>query len=70
MLQMINDFIVHLDATGRAPSTLACYQQDLDHLARILGKIQPQQIGDNDIDRAVVSIAAAKWNSLRAIHRK
>jgi len=44
---------------------IACYQQDLEHLAGILDKIQPQRIGDSDIDRAVVSIAAVKRNGSR-----
>ncbi len=60
MSQMIKDFIVHLSAAGRATSTLACYQNDLDRLARMFGRIQPQWIGDTDIDHAVVRIAATK----------
>ncbi len=31
---MIKDFIVHLGAAGRATSTIACYQRDLEHLAK------------------------------------
>jgi hypothetical protein len=62
---MIKDFILHLLAAGRATSTIACYQHDLYHLARVLGKIQPQCIGDTDIARAVVRLFAAKRNGAR-----
>ncbi len=62
MTQLIKDFIVHLRAAGRATSTIACYQQDLVHLARNLGNIHPQCIVDKDIDRAVVQIAVVNRN--------
>lgn len=62
MTQLIADFTVHLRAAGRAPSTIACYQQDLGRLACGLGKIQPRRIVDSDIDRVVVLIASAKRN--------
>lgn len=65
MIHMIKDFIVHLSAAGRATSTIDCYQRDLYQLAHILGKIQPQHIVDNDIDRAIVKLATAKPNGAR-----
>jgi len=65
MTHMIEDFIVHLSAAGRAASTIDCYQRDLDRLAHVLGKIQPRRIVDNDIDRTVVTIAVAKRNGAR-----
>ncbi len=64
MTHLIDDFVVHMRAAGRATSTIACYQQDLDHLAGILGNISPRRISDRDMDRAVVRISTAKRNGV------
>lgn len=65
MSHLIKDFILHLRAAGRATSTIACYQRDLFRLSHVLGSIQPQCIGDKNIDRAIVRIATAKRNGAR-----
>ncbi len=58
--QLIQEFITHLYAAGRAQSTIFCYLHELDHLACLLGDKPAGRITDNDIDSAVARIAAEK----------
>jgi len=65
MTQLIKDFIIHLCAAGRATSTIACCQQELDQLAWYLGDIHPGRITEKDVDHVVAGIATANRNGRR-----
>jgi integrase/recombinase XerD len=61
----IQDYIVHLRASGRAQSTIHCYQRDLERLTRILRNKSIHLIRAEHLERAVVKICDTLQNGAR-----
>jgi integrase/recombinase XerD len=53
LVHAIQDYVVHLEASGRTKGTIACYLQNLDQLAKIIGCREMNTIKDIDLNKAV-----------------
>lgn len=56
LVHAIGDYATHLNAAGRATSTVSCYMKRLGDLANVLGDVSLNSIRDNDLKTAVLSL--------------
>ena len=75
----MQDFITHLKAAGRSPSTILCYLHDLKLLGKNLGNMRLSRITDSHLENVVIQLndfsargsarTAATLNRTKSVYR-
>lgn len=53
----LQDFITHLKAAGRSPSTICCYLHDLEMLGKIIGNMKLSHITGTHLEKTVIQLS-------------
>jgi integrase/recombinase XerC len=80
LINTIREFNQHLKASGKAPSTISCYQRDLERLLGILGNVNLGEISTKLLEEIIVMLqdssvigkscrAAATMNRIKSAYR-